>query len=43
LKTSRRHKFVAVKTVKSSIRQRASQAGTSRANTLHCWVFKRGA
>ncbi|MBB1625195.1 toprim domain-containing protein [Achromobacter sp. UMC71] len=43
LRTSRLHKFLGVKTVKSRIRQNASQAGSARASTVHCWVFKKGA
>lgn len=37
LRTSRRHKFVGVKTVKSRIR-----ANASGASTVHCWVFRKG-
>ncbi|WP_254241721.1 hypothetical protein [Achromobacter pestifer] len=43
LRTSRQYKFLEVKTVKSRIRQNSSQAGSSKASTVHCWVFKRGA
>lgn len=43
LRTSRQHKFLEVKTVKSRIRQNASQAGTTKATTVHCWVFRKGA
>lgn len=42
LRTSRRHKFLDVKTVKSRIRVNASQ-GTNRSTTVHCWVFRKGA
>ncbi len=38
LRTSRRHKFVDVKTVKSRIRANAGSPGA-----VHCWVFKKGA
>ncbi|OZI26831.1 bifunctional DNA primase/helicase [Bordetella genomosp. 9] len=38
LRTSRRHKFIGVKTVKSRIRTNASGA-----STVHCWVFRKGA
>jgi hypothetical protein len=38
LRTSRRHKFIEAKTVKSRIR--STPAGAS---TVHCWVFRRGA
>lgn len=41
LRTSRQYKFVDVKTVKSRIRQNTSQAGSSRALTVHCWVFRK--
>lgn len=43
LRTSRQYKFLEVKTVKSRIRQNSSQAGSSKASTVHCWVFKKGA
>ncbi|MNY43662.1 hypothetical protein D3C86_1786360 [compost metagenome] len=43
LRTSRLHKFLEVKTVKSRMRQSESQAGSGRPATVHCWVFKRGA
>ena len=43
LRTSRLHKFVEVKTVKSRMRQTESQAGSGRPATVHCWVFKKGA
>ena len=43
LRTSRKYKFLEVKTVKSRIRQNTSQAGSSKASTVYCWVFKRGA
>ncbi|MFY3158742.1 hypothetical protein ACOTFR_04930 [Achromobacter xylosoxidans] len=43
LRTSRQHKFLEVKTVKSRIRQNASQAGATKATTVHCWVFRKGA
>lgn len=43
LRTSRQFKFLEVKTVKSRIRQNSSQAGSGKASTVHCWVFKKGA
>lgn len=43
LRTSRLHKFLEVKTVKSRVRQSESQAGSGRPATVHCWVFKKGA
>ncbi|MNV58025.1 hypothetical protein D3C71_1503820 [compost metagenome] len=43
LRSSRRYKFLDVKTVKSRIRQNESSAGSGRPATVHCWVFRRGA
>lgn len=43
LRTSRKYKFLEVKTVKSRIRQHSSQAGSNKAATVYCWVFKKGA
>ena len=42
LRTSRKHKFVEVKTVKSGIRQKSSLAGSNSITTVHCWVFRKG-
>lgn len=42
LRTSRKHKFVEVKTVKSGIRQKSSLAGSNPITTVHCWVFRKG-
>lgn len=38
LRTSRKHKFVEAKTVKSNIRR-----SNDTPSTVHCWVFRRGA
>jgi len=38
LRTSRRHKFLGVKTVKSRVRANAGSP-----STVHCWVFRKGA
>jgi hypothetical protein len=43
LRTSRRQKFLDVKTVKSRIRLNSSQSDICRSTTVHCWVFKREA
>ena len=42
LRTSRRNKFLDVKTVKSRVRANSSQITGARATTVHCWVFRKG-